>query len=96
MREDGTFTEWEIVAVANRALHLVEAYLAERDIHHLAHGARNRAVRASLPAIVLPYENLQELSRIARYDPEARLTVADYEVALSDFVLVEAELRPRL
>lgn len=74
----------------------MEAYFARRDIHHLAHGARNRAVRASLPEIVLPYANLQELSRIARYGPRGHLTAADYDVALSDLALIDAELQSRL
>lgn len=92
----GSFTDWEIVAIANQALHLVEAYLAGRDLPHLTHGARNRAVRAYVPAIALSYGNLQDLSRVARYDPVGRLTTADYEVALADFAIIEAESRPRL
>jgi hypothetical protein len=96
LAEAGSFPEWAIVATANRALHLVEAYFAATGTHNLSHLARNRAVRASLGSIAEQYVLLQNMSRIARYEADGALGQSDLDVALASFAIIEADLRPRL
>ncbi|MCC6236921.1 MAG: hypothetical protein IT299_05020 [Dehalococcoidia bacterium] len=96
LTEAGEFQEWAIVVPAYRALHLVEAVFAASGIHHASHLARNRAVRTELPEIALPYVNLQNLSRIARYDVDRTIDASLVESALAEFTIIETTLAGRL
>ncbi len=78
------------MARAYSALHLVEAYFARRDVHHRSHSARNRAVNATFLLSARAYGNLQDASRISRYEAAGALSAAELEAALADFALIEA------
>lgn len=93
-REAGNSPEWAVTILFYRAMHLVEAYFALSDIHHLSHVARSRAVARSLPEVYASYESLLDLSRRARYESPGVVTWDDYGPAQADFATIAAHLRP--
>lgn len=84
--------DWAITVLFYRAMHLMEAWFARRDIHHMGHIQRNQAVFEELREISGAYGKLYDLSRLARYGTDGLVTWADYEDSATAFQQIESHL----
>ena len=68
--DNSEYYDWSATVIFYCAVHLVEAYFAEKNVHHFSHSDRKDDIYldASLNKIKLPYKQLESLSRSARYD----------------------------
>ncbi len=93
-RQQGESPEWATTVLFHRAVHLVETYLAGRQVHHTSHRRRNAAIATYLPGVTDNYLALARLSRSARYDAPGAVGWSAYEEAQAAFVALEEQLRP--
>jgi hypothetical protein len=94
----GAFSDWAVVVLFYRALHLVSAVIHRMGGDHgNTHRDRNRAVRAVLsPGAAMSYIRLYSRSRALRYE-EVRTTTAEFDRLLrSDFEPLLQEVRQYL
>ena len=84
--------DWAATVIFYRAMHLIEAWFARRDIHHVNHVQRNRAVFEELSELTGPYRKLYDLSRLARYGVDGIITWADYEDLAAAYDEIETQL----
>ena len=64
------YNDWSATVIFYCAVHIVEAYFAEKNIHHLKHKDRQNDIRqeSALSSIRVSYKILEDLSRTARYE----------------------------
>ena len=85
------FDDWEIISLFYAAVHLVDAHLANLELHPMSHvqpeagrpAGRNDLVRRHMPLLWPNYRQLQNLSHIARYNAEATIARAQVNRARS-------------
>ena len=61
--------EWAVTVAFYSALHRVEQYLAAGNTHFEGRRDRLEHLRVHLPALYVPFKQLHDASRVARYDP---------------------------
>lgn len=88
--------DWAVTVLFYQAMHAVEAWFANRSVHHLNHVRRNQAVFDHLREIATPYRKLHDLSRIARYSKDGLVTWADYEDSVIAFAEIESHIESHL
>ena len=67
-RNSSHHADWIVTLAFYKALHAVDSYLAELEIHPKGHLERNRHVQECLGSIHRAYSALYRASRRARYD----------------------------
>jgi hypothetical protein len=95
LRTGTKFPDWAATVAFYRALHLIDAFLAQRGTHPVSHYERNNAVRRLLPGIADAYLDLYRLSLHARYEALDLFGPEEYDNARGLFDEVESTLRPQ-
>lgn len=96
----GRYPDWTATVLFYAAMHLIEAYLAEREpgtFHRMkGHQDRLTAVGLKLPMVYAAYRHLHNQSTVARYHPDQpKPTPAEIEHSEREFVRIVDELRRR-
>ena len=64
------YNDWSATVIFYCAVHLVEAYFAEKGEHHTKHVDRKKAMKceSELASVMVSYKAIESLSKAARYD----------------------------
>lgn len=91
------FQDWLVTAEFYTALHVVDAYLANNDIHPDAHYLRGQYIFTdlALQPIYYAYQDLENLSRNARYDVYTP-TQQDLKDCASSLAVIQSHLHQLL
>ncbi|MFO8079269.1 MAG: hypothetical protein R6V07_03080 [Armatimonadota bacterium] len=84
------YHDWEAIAIFYSALHLVDAKLADQNVHPDNHSERQREVSTRLRFLFGPYGVLFNLAHLARYSPTANITASDVHKAREKFASIKA------
>ena len=91
------FADWLVTVQFYTALHLVDAYLATKNIHPTYHRLRGQYLfdDRQLQMVYREYQDLENLSRTARYDvhPPTRQNLKD---CASSLAVIQHHLRQLL
>lgn len=88
------YHDWEAIAIFYSALHLVDAKLADQNVHPANHSERAREVSARLRLLSGPYGVLSNLAHLARYKPAAKITASNVHKAREKFASIKAICNP--
>ena len=96
----GRYPDWTVTVLFYAAMHLAEAYLAEREpgVFHRIKGHQDRltAIGLKLPLVYGAYRHLHNQSTVARYHPDQpKPTPAEIEHSETEFIRIADELRHR-
>jgi hypothetical protein len=90
---NGNFSDWSATVLFYRALHLVDAYFAERASHPQNHHQRILLVNQLLPEVASDYADLYDVSIDARYEAIGLVDPTRYADAQFGFERIDQALR---